>query len=158
VKKRWWRILVPSLVAVSVVGVAVPWAMAGELDNDTVNNRLQVRTTLSCERNTAVLNWTSIVPAATVSMTAKWYDITADPNFNSPKPISRIAQLAAVHVDTEVGDRANGSFKLTGVQSGHRVAIFVDAWSEAGGSGQQIGGLGRNIDTVIRCVNGRPVG
>jgi hypothetical protein len=62
-------------------------------------------------------------------------------------PASKAEQVSAV---TRRFRKAKGTFTLTGVQNGQTIALFVDAWSEAGGNGDQVFGLGRNIDTV-RC-------
>jgi hypothetical protein len=133
------------LLAVGLVGAAVP-AIAGELDNDPDNNRLNVRMSLRCHSDhSATLRWTSIAPREAVSMTAFWYDMTSDPNLDNPRPASKSAQVAAVH---RSGGSASGSFRIKRSSNGHRILIFVDAWSASGGRGQQVYGLGRNIDTV----------
>jgi hypothetical protein len=148
VKQRWWRILVPTLVTIGLVGAAIPSALAGELDNDRANNRLRVRMSLQCNSDHSVtLKWHSFAPRRAASMTAQWYDMTADPNFDHPTPSSKADQVAAVK---RRGDRASGSFRIRGVPNRHKIAIFVDAWSLRGGQGDQVFGLGRNIDT-IRC-------
>jgi hypothetical protein len=154
--KHWWRIAVPAVAALAVVGAGVTTALAGELDNDPVNNRLGTKTSLVCNTDGSVtLKWTSTAPAEAASMTAMWYDATADPDLRSPKPAKLADRVAAVR---RTGSRASGSFRLTGVPDGHRVALFVDAWSQPNGKGTQVSGLGRNLDTVFHCVDGRPTG
>jgi hypothetical protein len=154
--KRWWRVVVPAVVALAAVGVGVTTALAGELDNDPVNNRLATKTSLVCNSDGSVtLRWTSIAPAEAASMTAMWYDATADPDLRSPKPAKIADRVAAVR---RTGGRASGAFRLTGVPDGHLVALFVDAWSQANGKGTQVYGLGRNLDTFFHCVDGRPTG
>jgi hypothetical protein len=134
------------LATVGVLGVVVPTAIAGELDDDPLNNRLQVRMSLHCNGDKSVaLNWRSIAPKEALSMTAKWYDMTADPDLRTPTPASQAAQVAAV---TRGHGTARGRFAIRGVPSGHKIALFIDAWSEAGGHGDQVYGIGRNIDTV----------
>jgi hypothetical protein len=138
------------------VGVGVTTALAGELDNDPVNNQLATKTSLVCNSDGSVtLRWTSIAPAEAASMTAMWYDATADPDLRSPTPAKIADRVAAVR---RTGGRASGAFRLNSVPDGHLVALFVAGWSQANGKGTQVSGLGRNLDTIFHCVNGRPTG
>jgi len=146
--KRRWLILLSALTTVALVGVAVPTAFAGELDNDPDNNRLKVRMSLRCNSDKSVtLKWRSLAPKQAVSMTARWYDLTDDDELQNATPAGKADQVAAVK---RRGDRASGSFRIPRVpnRNGHRIAIFIDAWSEPGGGGSQVFGLGRNIDTI----------
>ena len=136
-KRRTWRVLVSALVAVGMVGAALP-ALAGELDHDKDNNRLQTRMSFHCNSNHTVrLSWHSIWPKVAVSMTASWYDGTTDPDLRSPHP-------GRVHRD---GNRASGTFTIPAGHNRHTIFLFVDSLDA---TGNQVFGLGRNIDT-IRC-------
>jgi hypothetical protein len=135
VKRRTWRVLVPALVAVGVMGAAIP-AMAGELDHDKDNNRLQTRMSFHCNSNhTVKLSWHSIWPKVAVKMTASWYDGTTDPDLNKP-------HRGTVHRD---GGKATGTFTIPAGHNKHRIFLFVDALDA---TGNQVFGLGRNIDTI----------
>jgi hypothetical protein len=102
--------------------------------------------TLTCESHTSVkLQWTALSPKVAVSMTAKWYDVTTDPGLNVATPATRAAQYAAV---VRQGGKAKGTFTINGHRKGHRIALFVDALDGYAGAGNQIFGLGRNIDTI----------
>jgi hypothetical protein len=148
VKKRRWRVLVPTLVTVGLMGAAVPAALAGELDHDRDNNKLNVRMSLHCNSDRSVtLNWHSLSPRVAVSMTAKWYDLTADPDLRVATPSAAADQAAAV---SRRNGKASGRFVIRHVPRGHKIALFVDALDGRNGEGNQVFGLGRNIDTV-RC-------
>jgi hypothetical protein len=146
VLNRWWRVAVPGAVAVGLVAMTVPAALAGELDNDPLNNKLKVKMTLTCQSHTKVrLDWTAVSPTVAFSMTAKWYDVKTDAGLAHPTPATQAAQYAAV---VRSGDKAKGTFTITGHRDGHRIALFVDALDGPGGSGRQVYGLGRNIDKI----------
>jgi hypothetical protein len=136
-RRPFRRVLIPVVAALGVVGMAAPAAFAGSLDNDPVNNSLHLRETVSCVRHAALYRWSADVPSNAVSVTFKWYDTTVDPGLTQP------------HAGTanRSGTRATGSFRVTG-RAGHQIALFFDALNSSGG---QIGGLGRNIETVPRC-------
>jgi hypothetical protein len=127
--------LVPAIAVIGLVGAALP-AVAGELDHDKDNNRLQVRMSFHCNSNHTVrLNWHAIWPKEAVSMTAKWYDGTRDPDLKSPR-------RASVHHD---GNRASGTITIPAGRNRHRIWLFVDALDK---TGNQVFGIGRNVDTI----------
>ena len=137
-KKPSWRALLPALVALGLVGAAVP-AFAGEMDHDRSNNRLQVRMSFHCNSNGTVrLSWHSIWPNEAKRMTAKWYDSTIDPDLNHPRSAGRIHHS---------GHRASGAVTIPAGRNRHHIFLFVDALDS---SGNQVFGLGRNAD-IIHC-------
>jgi hypothetical protein len=136
VKRRTWRILVPVLAAVGLAAAALP-AVAGELDHDRDNNRLQTRMSFHCNSNHTVrLSWHSISPKAAARMTAGWVDGTTNPDLLALK-------FGSVH---RSGGRASGSFTIPAGHNGHQIWLFVDALDRNGN--QITNGIGRNFDTI----------
>jgi hypothetical protein len=148
VKRRMWRYLVPAATA-GLLAVAVPTALAGELDNDPDNNPLRVRMLLSCNGDSTVtLKWNSRSPREARKMSARWHVQTVDPNTGhtseGPATPANVAdQIAAVK---RRGSRASGRFELGGMPNGTRILIAVDALKADGNQIRR--GIGRNIDTV----------
>ncbi len=137
-KRPSWRVLVPALVALGLVGAAVP-AFAGELDHDKWNNRLQVRMSFHCDSDGSVkLSWHSIWPSQATHMTAVWYDSTVDSDLNQAHSAGRI------HKD---GRTASGSTTIPAGHNRHHIWLFVDALDD---TNNQVFGIGRNAD-VIHC-------
>jgi len=140
--RRSWQLLVPALVAAGLVATALP-ALAGEMDHDPANNRLQVRMSLRCNRNgTVQLSWHSIWPRHAASMTAKWYDSTVDGDLQFPTPSDEAGQKRSVH---RQGSRASGDLRIPAGLNKHRIVLFVDALDS---TDNQTFGLGRNADTI----------
>jgi hypothetical protein len=139
VKRPSWRVLVPALVAVGLLGGALP-AFAGELGNDdSGNNRLKVRMSLHCNSTGSVrVSWHSIWPKAATHMSVQWFDATTDPDLAHPASGGR-----ADHN----GDRASGAFTIPAGHNRHRMWLFVDALDK---NGNQVFGIGR-VTTVIHC-------
>jgi hypothetical protein len=139
-KRFLLRAVLPAAVAVGLVGAAVPFAFAGEADNDTVNNKSHLVTHASCARSGQLrISWTSNVKTGAGSVRMQWYDVNTDPGLRNPHTVTARWQSGNI--------RASGVFTTTGAKKGDLIATFFDVYAGPGQTGGQIE-IGRNFDHV----------